>query len=305
MLLLVLGVVCFRWAQAQEAAVPAGLQVSPVRFDWDLNAGEERTGTINLKNYDKSSRLVTVDVQDFYVTDNTTEAKFFVPDSGHPLMAYDVINWIDVPKNVELAPGEGRDISFHVKTPETSPTGGYYGAIFFNTKIGGNSDNGSRVEINQRIGALLVMAVKGSGAIRRSGEIRDFKAAKKIFWDRPAELSFGLYNSGNLHYKMLGSMDIYKFGSKMDNINLESRIVYPDKIRKYEQNWDFSAWAYGYYVAKLNLVSEDGAIKLAAETSFWVIPWKTTLLIVILLVIIWLIFKLFSSKFEIKRKEEE
>ena len=304
-LLLVLGVVYFSRANAQEASVPAGLQVSPVRFDWDLNSGDERTGTINLKNYDNSSHEVTIEVQDFYVTDDTTEAKFFVPDSGHPLIAYDVINWINVPKSVELAPGEGRDISFHVKVPQESPTGGYYGAIFFNTKMNSNSDSGSRIEINQRIGALLVMAVKGSEPIKRSGEIKNFKTTKKIFWDRPAELFADVYNSGNLHYKMLGTIDIYKFGSKLDNISLDPRILYPSKVRKYEQNWEFSAWAYGYYVAKINLVSEDGAIKLTAQTSFWVIPWKTTVAIIILLIIIWLIFKLFSRKFEIKRKDND
>jgi len=304
-LLLILGVVYFRWAHAQETAAPVGLQVSPVRFDWDINAGEERTGNVNLKNYDNSPRSVAIEIEDFYVTDDTTEAKFFVPTSDNPLIAYDVINWIDVPKSVELAPGEGRDISFHVKVPQDSPTGGYYGAIFFNTKMDGNPDNqGSRIEINQRIGALLVMAVKGSQPIKRSGEIKNFSATKKIFWDRPVQMTAGIYNSGNLHYKMLGTIDIYKFGSKMDSISLDPRILYPGKIRDYEQDWDFSSWAYGYYTAKMNLVSEDGAIKLAAQTSFWVIPWKTTVAIIILLIIIWLMFKLFSSKFEIKRKDD-
>ena len=148
------------------------------------------------------------------------------------------------------------------------------------------------------------MAVKGSQPIQRSGEIKNFSATKKIFWDRPVQMTAGIYNSGNLHYKMLGTIDIYKFGSKMDSINLDPRILYPGKVRDYEQDWDFSSWAYGYYTAKMNLVSEDGAIKLAAQTSFWVIPWKTTVAIIILLIIIWLMFKLFSSKFEIKRKDD-
>lgn len=306
-MLLILGAVCLSWANAQKnEEKTSGLQVSPVRFDWDMNAGEEKTGIINLKNYDDSPRLVTVEIEDFYVTDNTTEAKFFVPNSDHPLIAYDVINWIEVSKNIELAPKEGRDIMFQVKVPESSPTGGYYGAIFFNTKMDENPDNqGSKIAINQRIGALLVMAVKGKEPIIRSGEIKNFSATKKIFWDNPAELFIDMYNSGNLHYKMLGSIDIYKFGSKLDNISLVPRIIYPGKIRKYEETWKFSSWAFGYYTAKVNLFSEDGVIQLSAQTSFWIIPWKTTVAIIILLIIIWLIFKLFSSKFEIKRKKED
>lgn len=292
----------FKFARAEDS--PSGLQVSPVRFDWDINAGEERTGVINLKNYDNSSRSVTIEIEDFYVTDETTQAKFFVPTSDHPLIAYDVINWIEVPQVIELAPKEGKDIMFKVTVPENTPTGGYYGAIFFNTKMDDGGGQGSRIFINQRIGALLVMAVKGTQPIIRTGEIKNFGTFKKIYWSNPVKLFIDMFNSGNLHYKMLGTVDIYKFGKKIDTISLMPRIIYPGKVRKYDESWEFSPWAFGYYTAKVHLFSEDGSIDLSYEISFWVIPWKTVFSIIILLTIIWLIFKLFSSRFEIKRKGE-
>jgi len=114
----------------QDPRIAPGVQVSPVRFDWDMNVGEERTGIINLKNYAEEPYDVDVEIEDFYVTDDTTEARFFIPNENHPLFAYDVISWIDAPKNVHLEPGEGRDISFLVKVPKDTPTGGYYGALF-------------------------------------------------------------------------------------------------------------------------------------------------------------------------------
>ena len=224
-----------KFARAEDN--PSGLQVSPVRFDWDINAGEERTGVINLKNYDDSSRSVTIEIEDFYVTDETTQAKFFVPDSDHPLIAYDVINWIEVPKTIELGPQEGKDVMFHVKVPENTPTGGYYGAIFFNTKMDDAGGQGSRISINQRIGALLVMAVKGTQPIVRTGEIKNFGTFKKIYWSNPVKLFIDMYNSGNLHYKMLGTVDIYKFGKKIDTINLTPRIIYPGKVRRYDESF--------------------------------------------------------------------
>ena len=304
LLLLALGVFYFIPVQAQEA--PRGLQISPVRFDWDMNSGEERTGVINLKNYDNVARSVSIETEDFYVTDNTTEAKFFIPDSNHPLKAWDVINWIEVQKNVELAPGEGRDVSFQVKVPQNTPTGGFYGALFFNAPMDAvSNEQGSRIQINQRLGSLLVMAIKGSQPIIRSGEIHDFKPIKKIFWEKSADFLADLYNSGNLPFKMLGAIDIYKFGSKVDSIVLDPRIAYPEKTRRYEQAWNFSSWAYGFYTAKISFISDDGAIKLSKEISFWIIPWKTTVSIMILLIIIWLVFKLLGSKFEIKRKEPQ
>jgi hypothetical protein len=149
------------------------------------------------------------------------------------------------------------------------------------------------------------MAVKGDQQIIRKGEISKFTAAHKIFWSKPAQLSADMLNSGNLHYKVLGAMDIYKFGSKIDSIAFEPRVVYPGKIRKFENDWNFSSWAYGYYTAKINLISDDGEIKTSAQTSFWIIPWKTTVSIIVLLVIIWLTFKLFTLKFEIRKKDIE
>lgn len=306
-MVLLAGVLYFHSAKAQSVQAPSGLQISPMRFDWDLNSGDERTGVVNLKNYDKVTRFVDLKVEDFYVSDDTTEAKFFVPDQSHPLYAYDVINWIELPKNIELAPGEGKDVSFHVKVPEGTPTGGYYGALFFTAQFDDEQQSAgtsARVIVNQQIGALLVMAVKGNESIVREGEIVNFKSLHKIFWSKPAQLSVDMLNSGNLHYKVLGGIDIYKFGMKMDSTSFESRIVYPGKIRKFESDWNFSPWAYGYYKARVNLISEDGLINLSKETTFWIIPWKTTVSIIILIVIVWLIFKYFTMKFEIKRKDD-
>lgn len=312
--LLMTGLFCY-WtvakAQEQDPRIATGVQVSPIRFDWDMNSGDERTGYVNLKNYAKDPYDVEVELEDFYVTNDTTEAKFFVPDAAHPLYAYDVINWIDAPKSVHLEPGEGKDITFQVKVPKETPTGGYYGAIFFKTAVGNIQDGqtsenpNTKIMVHQRVGVLLVMAVKGAQPISLSGILQKFSPLKKIFWSQPANLITEVLNNGNLHFKVLGNIDLYKFGKKMDSLSIEPRVVYPGKFRHYENNWDFSAWAYGYYTAKLDLVSENGQIKISGATSFWVIPWKTTLAILILLIIIYLIYHIFTKKFEIRKKTDE
>jgi hypothetical protein len=310
LMLLLIGVFCYGlWVRAQQdSRVGQGLQVSPVRYDWDMKDGDERTGVINLKNYDDVGYNVEISAEDFYVTDDTSEAKFFVPNEGHPLKAYDVINWIDKPDSVSLAPGESKDVIFKVKVPGDAPTGGYYGAIFFKTgpqKNGDEQSQASSIGINQRVGVLLVMAVKGSQPITRNGKLQNFYPLSKIFWDKPATLEAEVANTGNLHFMASGQMEIYKFGRKINTFPLDARILYPGKYRKYESQWDFSPWAYGFYRAKVDLISDDGAIHIIGQTSFWVIPWKTTLGIIILLMIIWLIYRIFSSKFEIKRKGAE
>ncbi len=294
-----------------ELGIPTdGVQISPVRFDWNLEDGEERTGVINLKNYsaDKSYE-VEVQIEDFYVSDDTTEAQFFVPNASHPLFAYDVINWITMDNKVILAPQEGKDIYFKVKVPVGTPTGGYYGALFFSSLVNKNTfktadEQESQIGINQRVGALLVLAVKGEQPVTQAGQVQKFSAKNKIFWDQPAEFITEIANTGNLHFKVLGNLEIKKWGRKLVNLEVPSRVVYPGKYRSYENQWNFSSWSYGFYQAELKMASEDGKIVLNGKTSFWVIPWKTTLAILILLVIIILIYYIFNKKFEIRRKDE-
>ena len=294
---------------AQEVGVPEdGVQVSPVRFDWNFNAGEERTGVVNLKNYSPDhSFSVEISVEDFYVTDDATEARFFIPDEKHPLYAYDVINWIELPENLTLAPNEGRDIFFKVKVPEKMPTGGYYGALFFKTKKLVNEDAGqesSKVIINQRVGILLVMAVKGDEPISLSGILKKMFPEKKIFWDNPVKIFTEIYNNGNLHYKLLGKLKIFKFGKEIESQEINPRVAYPDKNRSYENQWKFTPWAYGYYKARVDFWSEDQGVKITGETSFWVIPWKTTVAIILLILIIWSLYRFVDKNFEIKRKDD-
>ena len=193
-MLLLLGVFYFGGsARAQEVfQSTTGVQISPVRFDWDMNSGDERTGTINLKNYSDKNPIVEVAVEDFYVSDDSSEAQFFIPNQNHPLYAYDVINWITAPGNQTLAPGEGKDVIFKVKVPKETPTGGYYGAIFFKNKVSEDEQGiveGSKIVIDQRVGALLVMAVKGEQPIKRSAKLNSYLPTKKVFWESPAELS--------------------------------------------------------------------------------------------------------------------
>lgn len=299
----------FSFTHAQNARDTATeIQVSPTRFDYDLNAGEKVSGVINVKNYASQEYEIEIQLEDFYVSEDSSRANFFVPDQSHPLIAYDMINWVK-PENINftVAGGEAKNLNFEIEVPEDTPTGGYYGAIFvqYKQKNAAPKVTGSGVIIKTRVGVLLVLAVKGRESIVRSGEIKNFSASQKIFWDSPAELSADVFNSGNLHYKLVGNIDIYKFGKKTGSIEIEPKVVYPQKSRKYEEKWPFSYWAYGFYRAKANFVSEDGAISLFKDTTFWVIPWKTTIAIIIIIAMIFFAWKLFRSKFEIKRKDQD
>ena len=114
--------------QTQEEGMtrPTSVQVSPVRFDWEVKSGDEKTHRINLKNFSDKPYAVSVYIEDFYVSDDSTGTEFFVPDDQHPLKAYDMINWVSTSeKELVLAPNESRFMDFTVKVPQDAPSGGY------------------------------------------------------------------------------------------------------------------------------------------------------------------------------------
>ena len=307
MIFFVFGIFSFNFslaAQGDEEAQkqPSTVQVSPVRFDWNMSSGEERTAQINLKNYAEKPYVIETQIEDFYVKDDSSVAEFFVPDENHPLKAYDVINWISTSeKNIVLAPGESKNITFTTKVPEDAPTGGYYGVIFFQyeEKRDENEDaegGNAKIKINTRSGILLTLAVKGKEDLFENGFLDKFNTLKKFHWDKPVTFVSQISNSGNIHYRMAGDIAIERFGKNTTNLRVDSRLYYPKKIRPLENKWDFGFFDIGYYTAKMNLISDDGNVSIFGQTSFIVIPWKLVATALSIIFVLWIIFKLGGRK---------
>jgi hypothetical protein len=290
-------------ATPEDLTRPKTVQVSPVRFDWNMEDGDERSAQINLKNYSDKPYSVEVQIEDFYVKDDSSVAEFFVPDATHPLRAFDVINWVSTSeKKLVLAPSESRNITFTTKVPVGTPTGGYYGVVFFQYEedkanmTDAEKDAAAKIQINTRSGVLLTLAVKGAEDLYENGVLDKFKTLKFFHWDKPVTFLTQISNGGNMHYRMAGDIEIERFGKSVTTIKVDPRLYYPKKIRPLENIWNCGFFDIGYYTAKLNLVSEDGNVNIFGKTSFIVIPWRLVAVVVGIIFSLWLIFKMGGRK---------
>ncbi|HIP50197.1 MAG TPA: DUF916 domain-containing protein [Candidatus Pacebacteria bacterium] len=305
---LMLFVICFG-SEVQAGLTPEeGVQVSPIRFDWQLKSGEQKTEEIVVHNFSDISHDIEVQVEDFFVSNDSQQANFFVPDENHPLKAYDVIDWIDAPENFTLAPGETKRLTFTVNVPEDQPTSGYYGSIFFKTNtnegvVEDGASDGMKLDVNYRVGVLVTFAVQGAQEMRIDGDVEDFGVTKKVFWKSPITVFAKLRSSGNVHYKAGGKMEIRKFGKRFAVVKVEDEIMYPDKERTFKERVIFGMWDYGVYSATLDMQSEDGSITFKDNgVVFFVIPWKTTATIVSVIALVIIIWKIFNKKFAIIKR---
>lgn len=288
-----------------DGSPDGGIQISPTKFVWNLKEGETKTERVIVKSYAEKELTVTMEVEDFIVKEDGSTPELFIPDASHPRKAYDVIGWITPPDSFTIAPGGVKAVEFTVRVPDDQPTNGYYGSLLFRTGGLNSDDEGSKIGLSYRIGALIIMAVQGDQPMKFESELLDFYPEKKVFWETPSVLYTKVDNTGNIHYPMFGNIDVTRFGKKFHEIEMKPRLLYPntDPVQ-WREIMPTDIWDFGYYTATLAMHSEDGSIQLGKSASFFVIPWKGLVIIAGGLVGLWIVMKLFRKFFHVERKKK-
>jgi hypothetical protein len=296
--------------EAESVGVPVkGIQISPAKITLDFKPGDEKTIVVNVKNYDKDvSHKVVTSIEDFYVTNESVKAQFFIPDNNHKLKAYDVIDWIEVEKEFVLEPNESKNVKIKIDVPSNTATGGYYGVIFFQTSEKESDNNNDKetpnINVSYRVGMLLINAVQGVEEIKIEGNVEKFEAIKKFFWKGPVEVVAKLHSSGNIHYEASGDIEIKKNGKKFAILKVEDSVMYPNRSRIITERKDISMLSGGIYTATLNMKSDDGSVIFKSETPmFFVIPWQVIVLIGGIVSGSKLMIFIFRRKFKIVKKK--
>lgn len=303
----IVGVVCAAlvcavgvYASAQETVTqnpgqPSAIQISPARFDWQVKSGETRSEKVNIKNYADTPWKVEVHVEDFYVSADSAHAEFFVPEEDHPLKAYDMINWVSTSeKELVLAPNESRNIDFTITVPADAPSGGYYGAIFFqSTEESAKDGDDAQIRINTRVGMLVTLAVQGDAELHTGAELKSFATLKNLSWGEPLTFVARVRNTGNIHFRMNGKITIDRLGKRYAEVEMPSHLYYPARDRVQQlPPWDPGKWTIGRFTAHVHLVAEDGSVVLDGDTTFTVISWRLIASVVGGLFTIWVIYML-------------
>jgi hypothetical protein len=264
-------------AQDTEVVKPRGLQISPIRIDWEMYSGERRVGKFNVKNYASGPRNVTVSVKNFFVSSDSEHVNLFGGEGEHPRHMFNVIDWFSVPNDFVLDAGEAKDIEFAIAVPDGQPTNGYYGTILFQTtnKVdGGDEDlSAAKVGVNYRVGAIVTLAVRGDEEPKISGSLRRFDSVRRWYIDTPVVLKTEMFNDGNMHYKMDGEIVVTRFGKKFTTIKIDPEVMYPDSTRVFTKNVPFDTWDFGIYNAKLIMHSEYDDVVFESEIkNIYVLP---------------------------------
>lgn len=280
---------------AQEKQNQVGLSVSPLNFEFSANPGETIENKIKVSNPTQKTVSVKMEVEDFTAMGEEGEVKV---EEQHD-HTYSLKKWVTVnPLEFTLTPGDSRVVSFKIVVPQNAEPGGKYGSILA-TVTGIVSPTGTGASIQPKVGALVLLSV--SGKIVEKLDIKEF-SAPKLSEKGPIKFALRFENKGTVHLRPRGIVTITDiFGKKLADLEIPQKNVLPGAVRKVEVQWN-KKWLFGRYQATFvgNYGSQNTPI--SATLTFWVIPWKISLVVIVVLILILAI--IIRTRKKIKRAEQ-
>lgn len=273
------------------ALAQVSISIYPVSFRLALNPGESYTGSVTVVNPNNFDLAVRPEKENI-----SGGAEGEVQLLGSEETKYSLASWIYFNETeMVLKPQERREISFVVSVPLNAQPGGHYAAILFR---GLSPDQltagGSGVGVSGRVGTTVLVEV--SGDVQKSGEVTSLDSPKFISHG-PLEVSFKVKNTGNTHFSPEGKIIASSWFQKKE-LNWEPRVVFPGYDRTFKVDWDNK---YFFGPIKITLLSNIPGAAALNEMSItvWAFPWQEALILIAVIVLIWLIVRVFKKKFKI------
>jgi hypothetical protein len=271
-----------------------GLEISPPVVELTANPGQTVTTNIRIRNV-ASGELITKGKADDFGAGSGEDGKpqFLFDEVG--ATRYSLKYWVQSVPDLRLAPQELKTAAITIKVPANAEPGGHFGVVRF-TAVPPDVQ-GTGVALSASVGTLVLLRVAGS--VTDSLSLASFTTSQggqsgSFFEHGPVAFTVRLKNAGSVHEKPQGTIDVTNvFGKKVDSVQVNGMggNVLPDSIRRFDQELSKKS-LFGHYTAKLNLSYASGAKKLSSQVSFWVIPWKLILLVLVGLVVLGFLIRL-------------
>lgn len=274
---------------AQSTGAAQGIQLSPSIIELNAERGGIYTLTVEVTNITAGDLDYAVSVNDFTSKDETGSPKV-LRDSRLPKQI-SVRTWVTPSvSEFHLDARKNKTVEFRVVVPMDAEPGGHYGVLDFS----GSDTSIKRTGVGLTASAGTLLLVKVDGIIEEDASVASFYAVNNgkesnFFENSPVSFITRVENTGNIHIKPFGTIVLKNmFGSVVASIpvNKAQSNVLPGSIRRFDNVYD--GYMIGHYTATVTLGYGSQGQVIMASTSFWVIPYK--LIVTILLVVSLMIF---------------
>lgn len=280
-------------AQQATSQVGVSMEVSAPVYEFTISPGSNKQEIIKVKNTGTAAITLYPIVVDF--KSNNEDGSPVLLKEGEENGTYSLTKWISVSRDpINLAPDNSAALNFNITVPANAEPGGHYGAIMFSSKA--PQTTGNAVAIGSEVGSLILVRVAGNA--NELAGVKEFSTDKQSYTSANVNFSIKIENQGSVHVKPTGTITIKNllgYTVAVLDVNTQQNSILPGSIRHFVANWASSGFNIGPYTATLNLVYGSSSKNLTASTSFWILPW-TTILVGLLVLIIALLVLFFAVK---------
>ncbi|HSX35788.1 MAG TPA: hypothetical protein VLH84_02530 [Patescibacteria group bacterium] len=289
------------------------LTASPLPIDLTTKPGKSVTTDLRVQNSGNEPVKIKVGLLKFKASGDNGQPQLLKRGPGD-----DYFDWVTFSRTNFIAqPGVWNDVTMTVSPPADAAFGYYY-AVVFSEDSANTTPPPTTGKLHGATATLVLLDVQAPGE-KRQVAVTSFTASKKLYEYLPTTFTIQIRNTGNVHVVPTGDIFIsrdHKHNLAVLAVNPNQGNILPNSGRIFpvdwtdgfptftikrvagqivsdksgapiqQLRWDFSntnKLRFGRYYAHLLLTYDDGTkdVPIDAEVTFWVIPWKLILLIVL------------------------
>jgi Fn3-like domain len=312
-----------------SAQTDGGLRLitSPLPINLVTEPGTTVTTELKVKNGGTQTETLKISLMKFSAYEDSGKPKLMDPEPQD-----DFLKWVTFSDpTFTVGPNEWKTVTATFNVPTTASFGYYYAFVFSRAQDTQALQAGQTAIVGGT--ATLVLLEARTPDAKREITVSEFSVDKQFYEFLPATFNIKLKNTGNVHIAPRGNIFIDQ-GDTHDlailEVNSEKGNILPNSNRIFNASWtdgfpvytektedgktvlneqgqteytlkwnwqDASKLRFGKYTAKLLLIYDDGHrdVPIEGEVSFWVVPWRLALYVIIIISIPALIVYLFMK----------
>lgn len=273
-------------------AATLSIGVAPTSKVIKLNAGETYTDKVIFWNLAEKDDTYRIFVKAFKQIENQPGTAIIMTDQEDASNPYSASKWITTNTDeILLESNKNTKVEYTITVPKDSTDGEYVAQIFLISKKE-IEKNGTKTFTNLAAGLPILIQI--GDEFVENAELLEFTPEKKIYENINVDFYTRIKNLGDTHITPTGEIIIKNiFNQQIARIpfNNNKQSLLRDNLGSYIDNWSSSKYIspdgkimFGPMTASLIVTYrsfQPGFATLTSTATFWIIPWKIILCILL------------------------
>ncbi len=288
-------------------AAPLSIGTAPTSEYLELQPGQTYNGEIVVWNLSGIETNYNILKRGFRQIDNQPGTAIMLTPEDDLKSLYSASSWITLEKeNILLEPNKNQKIYYEIKVPKEVTKGEYNAIIAFSSE---NNQGANGTAALTTLSSGMPILIKVGDDFVENAELLKFNTDKNFYEFPNVKFETIIKNIGDTHIAPAGEIvltNIFKQEVARIPVNPNSQSILRENSGNYQINWDFDKFLtpdnkiiLGPIDANLIVTYrsfQPGFAPLTATTSFWIIPWKYLIGLLLLIVLLIITIKQIKKK---------